>query len=317
MKTKVKQYVAMMMAALLAFSNVTFANAYREFENPVGEISAQELRFEELAPSLNEQTVSVGAVQASLFATATGRNYVDVSLTLDEDPGIFAFAYHLDFDDSAWEAVSVTLAPNSSQRGIFMPTLPPLDGGSNSGRLTFLGFIDDWNDPDTTGTIATIRFRGIGRNPDVSSFILDDLEVVGSNMEVSSLVKSGDDFPSLLDAARLHRYIAGLPGHGMAPFCTSLDINNDRRIDMRDLLLMSQMLVGHSDNLRINSDSLNLFPDNDSDGGIRNSGSSQNSTSSSGTNFTTKPMISGGYNHVLALKSDGTVWACAYVLLSV
>jgi len=177
MKKKAKQYIAVMMAVVLAVSGITLANAY-------GERTAPELRVEESAFSKTEtvspsslemqavlplsgemQTVSVGAVQASLFVSTTDKNttdknetriseanentrstkkYADVTLTLDENPGIFAFAYHLDFDASAWQAVSVTLAPNSSQRGIFMPTLPPLDGGSNAGRLTFLGFIDDW-----------------------------------------------------------------------------------------------------------------------------------------------------------------------------
>jgi len=288
------------------------------------------------------QTVSVGAVQASLFVSATDENetriseanentrstlkYADVTLTLDENPGIFAFAYHLDFDASAWQAVSVTLAPNAAQRGIFMPTLPPLDGGSNPGRLTFLGFIDDWNDPDTTGIIATVRFEGISANPDVSSFVLGDLEVVGESMNVSSLARNnnmntsslagGSDSPSLHNATRLHRYMAGLPGHDISPMCTALDMNNDGRINMRDLLLMSQKFVGYDIASGLCAESLNLVPKDDVDNKTALGSQNKNKSSSgmnprSGTSFVTKPKISGGYGHVIALKSDGTVWTCA------
>gem|GEM_PF-2191429 len=325
--------VAMVLATVLLFSNITFAAYLGEvpeiyiyeptaeaetietleiFDLP--ELFLYEYDLQERPVASTTQTVTLGSVQASLATYLYDESYTYVVLSLDEDPGIFGFAYHLDFAPSYWEVVSISLAPNSEARGLFMPTLPPVDGGLIPGRLTFAGFFDDWNDPVTTGVVATVLFRAIGESRNMDAFALGDLEIVDEDWNAASIGDGGDTFPALLDVVRIHRHIAGLVGlDRSSDFYAVADMDDDGFVCVYDFLTISQKLAGHDIYFGLYEYSLNLFPDDGKSAYAEIVGfSAAQDIVPFSTGFHTTPMIAAGANHTVALRNDGTVWAWGF-----
>jgi len=154
MNSKIKQRVALMLMFILGLSNVVFTNAYNtEGEKSGITTEAVELNEAHQLPMLLGNAIEFNGVRISKSTSRSG-NYIDVALSLDSNPGIWAFMTELIFDETILTPISISEEHDLQDLQVAMP---PIEGGRYSDRLIFMAYGADIS--YATGAIATIRFK--------------------------------------------------------------------------------------------------------------------------------------------------------------
>ena len=111
------------------------------------------------AVTLGGNALEVAGTRVSKsVVTVPGGNYIDVTLSLDANPGIYSFLTDLVFDTTRLTPVSITLRDDLFLQNVGI-TQPPLDGGRYPNRRIFVALVGGGTTSTATGLISTTRFR--------------------------------------------------------------------------------------------------------------------------------------------------------------
>ena len=180
---------------------------------------------------------------------------VQVTVSVEENPGVTAAMLHLTYDP---QVLTLTAVDNGA---VFAD-----EYFQAGGDLTAVPFTVFWIDAlaeanyTSDGTVVTFTFTvannaPIGTTPvtvavDADSTFDKDLQNVpfgtqGGAVEVAPRIPGdadGDGNVSLLDVASLLRYLAG--GWGETVDASNADVNGDGKLDLRDVTILRRYLAG-------------------------------------------------------------------------
>jgi hypothetical protein len=223
--------------------------AHTELENA---IAAAQLMLD-LYGVTPVSTLEVNGTRVSKSITQLPDGYIDVTLTLDENPGIYSFLADLIFDEAKLTPVSIEHAlcerqhcPDNPCAGDFCfhdfsITLPPITGGRYENRRIFVAIGTKIS--YDIGVIATTRFRVNEPIDHVLPIAIGRLEVVGCDgsggiesfsvsTDSETLMQQGID----VDALELSLFSTPMSGTVIG------DINRDGKIDLYDTTLLARYI---------------------------------------------------------------------------
>jgi hypothetical protein len=99
--------------------------------------------------------LEVGGARVSKSVSYVCENYIDVTLSLDTNPGLWSFMTDLVFDETKLMPVSIDVHDLYG----FQNLMPPLDGGRYPHRRIFLASTFGTGASHTIGLISTTRFK--------------------------------------------------------------------------------------------------------------------------------------------------------------
>ena len=187
------------------------------------------------ASATDAPTITVGA------ATANAGGTVEIPVTVSGNPGIFGFAFTVDYDKTAMTLVSASQSSAIggqlylSQRLIWIGT----EDFEGNGILFTLKFtVSD----DASGTYAvSLRYE----KGDVCNYNEEevDFQIVPGSVKVGMPGDiNGDGLITIKDLSDLKHLIAGLGDDGF--ILANCDINGDGMITIKDIAMLKIMLAG-------------------------------------------------------------------------
>ena len=202
---------------------------YMAFENAIADAQRVLNSYKKSNLELNGTHVS-----KTISIVPGSENYIDVTLSLNTNSGVYSFLVDLVFDVTKLTPVSFT---DESDFQDFEITLPPLDGGLYPNRRIFVCFIMDGKSYET-GLIATARFRVDGEIDHTLPLALGQLDLLlldenGKYIIISTL-PSYDDEPEFdtFSSSSWNRYSGG-------------DVNKSGQINLTDAKLLAGYLIGY------------------------------------------------------------------------
>ncbi|MCL2225857.1 MAG: dockerin type I domain-containing protein [Defluviitaleaceae bacterium] len=184
-------------------------------------------------------------ISKSISNVSRSGDYIDVTVSLDSNPGVWSFMTDLVFDETALTPVSITEAGGLQDMQV---VLPPVDGGRYFGRLVFVAYSFDIS--YEIGAIVTVRFR------------VNDSGNRALPVAIGYLDVTTDDGFGGVSAAYVFANNEILSQHGIqafgeaavAPFSTTPrpggiligDANNDGRITSADATRIAQYVTGQN-----------------------------------------------------------------------
>jgi hypothetical protein len=189
--------------------------------------------------------LEAGGVRVLMSISYADENYIDVTLSLDSNPGIWCFSTDLVYDMDLLEPVSID---GYDDLQVFNITLPLVEQTRNPDRRVFIVLdLDVFHD---TGLIATTRFKVKGElengvlpvtlghldvavyNPDypagMQNFYVSTNDEVLSYYNIPAPVQEYDTFSG--SSVSRDRVLVG-------------DVNNDRRVTTVDAQLIARYVV--------------------------------------------------------------------------
>ncbi|MCL2047672.1 MAG: dockerin type I domain-containing protein [Defluviitaleaceae bacterium] len=220
-------------------------------------IDSAQVTYDSYRPGTH-RSLEVAGVRVSKAITSVqgSPDLIDVTLTLDTNPGIWSFSFNLVFDEAVLKPISI-----EDEGGLrrFRTGLPPVESRAHVNHRVFVILGNNTSVIDETGLIATVRFKIHGDFEYIPPVTLGYLHVtayapapaennietfsIGTSNEILALYGFGISAFSEEEISGFNKRIT--PSFGIGKYSYG-DVNRDGEINDADATLLAKYVARHA-----------------------------------------------------------------------